>query len=122
MKLLAPALLCVALSLPSVQSSSVIDASGTFAVTTSNDTGDLVKGTLTVRRNAQGGYLGEFVSAGLGKVPMIDITSSGTHLLGVFVLDDGKAFVDLEKNPDGALTGTWYRLGDGLPITLTRQR
>lgn len=122
MKLFAPALLCVTLSLPWVQSGSTIEPAGTFAVTTSNDTGDLVKGTLTVRRNAAGGYAGEFVSEGLGKVPMIDITSSGTHLLGVFVLDDGKAFVDLEKNPDGALTGTWYRLGDGLPITLTRQR
>jgi hypothetical protein len=122
MKLLPPALLCVALSSPWFQSSAGVDPSGTFTVTTSNDTGDLVKGTLTVRRNAEGGYAGEFVSDGLGKVPMIDITSSGTHLLGVFVLDDGKAFVDLEKNPDGALTGTWYRLGDGLPITLVRVR
>lgn len=114
-------LLCAVISAPFLQSGAAIDPAGTFTVTTSNDTGDLVKGTLTVRRNAAGGYTGQFVSAGLGTVPMIDITSSGTHLLGVFVLDDGKAFVDLEQGQDGALTGTWYRLGDGLPITLIRK-
>lgn len=122
MKLLGPALLVVALSSPWLQSGAVLDPSGTFAVTTSNDTGDLVKGTLTVRRTTEGGYVGAFVSDGLGTVPMTDITSSGTHLLGVFVLDDGKAFVDLQQDKDGALTGTWYRLGDGLPITLARKK
>ena len=53
---------------------------------------------------------------------MVDIATSGTHLLGIFNFDDGKAIVDLKLDADGAMTGTWYRFGDGLPITAVRRQ
>lgn len=104
-----------------------IDPVGTFNVTTSTDEGDLVKGTLTVRVES-GGYVGEFVSKGMGTVPVTDIATSGTHMLAILNFDDGKAVLDVKldgnldvkRDPDGALTGTWYRFGDGLPITIKK--
>ena len=96
-----------------------IDPVGTFNVTTSTDDGDLVKGTLTVRVE-NGSYVGEFVSKGLGTVPVTDLATSGTHLLAILNFDDGKAVVDVKRDIDGALTGTWYRFGDGLPITIKK--
>ena len=98
-----------------------INPLGTFAITTSTDDGDLVRGTLTVKAEG-GGYTGVFESKQLGKVPVTDIATSGTHLLGIFNFDDGKAIVDLKLDADGAMTGTWYRFGDGLPITATRAK
>lgn len=96
-----------------------IDPVGTFHVTTSTDEGDLVKGTLTVRVE-NGGYVGAFVSKGMGTVPVTDLATSGTHLLAILNFDDGKAVIDVKRDADGALTGTWYRFGDGLPITIKK--
>ena len=112
---------CLALvaSLGAQSSVRPIDPVGTFNVTTSTDDGDLVKGTLTVRVQ-NGGYVGEFVSKGMGTVPVTDLATSGTHLLAILNFDDGKAVIDVKRGADDALTGTWYRFGDGLPITIKK--
>jgi hypothetical protein len=112
-----PVVLALALT---VRADAPINPVGTFAVTTSTDDGDLVKGTLTVRAEG-GGYVGIFESKNLGKVPVTDIATSGTHMLGIFNFDDGKAVLDLKLDADGAMTGTWYRFGDGLPVTVIRR-
>jgi len=96
-----------------------IDPVGTFNVTTSTDDGDLVKGTLTVRVE-NGGYVGEFRSKGMGTVPVTELATSATHLPALLNFDDGKAVIDVKRDADGALTGTWYRFGDGLPITIKK--
>ena len=113
------AFLAFAAGLPAQSTVRPIDPVGTFNVTTSTDDGDLVKGTLTVRAE-NGGYVGEFVSKGMGTVPVTDLATSGTHLLAILNFDDGKAVVDVKRDTDGALTGTWYRFGDGLPITIKK--
>jgi hypothetical protein len=104
----------------SVPADGPINPVGAFAVTTSTDDGDLVTGTLTIRAEG-GGYVGVFESKTLGKVPVTDIATSGTHMLGIFNFDDGKAVLDLRLDADGAFTGTWYRFGDGLPVTVIRR-
>ena len=117
--LLCVAFIAFAAGLGAQSSVRPIDPVGTFNVTTSTDDGDLVKGTLTVR-SENGGYVGAFVSKGLGTVPVTDLATSGTHMLAILNFDDGKAVMDLKRDTDGALTGTWYRFGDGLPITIKK--
>jgi hypothetical protein len=88
-------------------------------VTSTDETGAPVTGTLTVRA-AEGGYVGEFVSED-GTVPFLQVTTNGQHFMGILDLTDYLAVTWLQRQEDGTFKGTWHQLSPGIPVTATKK-
>jgi hypothetical protein len=95
--------------------SSVINPVGSYTVTSTDDTGTPLAGTLTIRAT-DGGYTGEFVS-GETLVPFVQVTTNGTHMMAVIDLTDYLAVTWLQLQEDGSFSGTWHQMSPGIAVT-----
>ena len=100
----------------------MLDPVGTFAVTTSSDTGAPMVGTLTVAVGANGAYTGRFEAVGLtAPVPIESVAVNSTEVLVVLKTNTTLALVYVARAADGSYKGTWHKLSDGIPATVVKR-
>jgi hypothetical protein len=90
-------------------------------VSTADEDGIPLAGTLVVRAGEAGGYLGEFSAADGDVVPVLQVTTNGSHLMAMIETGVGPAVVWLQRQDDGAFTGSWHPLGAGINVKATKR-
>lgn len=102
------------------QTPTPINPVGSYQVSTMDETGVPLSGTLTVRA-ANGNYTGEFVSEDGESVPVHQVTTSGSHFMMAMETGNGPAMAWLEKQADGTFRGTWHPLMPGIGVKAVKK-
>jgi hypothetical protein len=102
------------------QAPAAINPVGSYQISTLDENGTPLSGTLVVRA-ANGNYAGEFVAPAGDSVPILRVTTSATHLMMVLETGSGPAMAWLEKQADGTFTGTWHLLMPGIGVKAIRK-
>jgi hypothetical protein len=100
--------------------SAAINPVGSYTVGTISEEGVPLNGTMTIRANATG-YDGEFVATTGDTVKMLQVTTNGQHMMAVFEAAGGLAVTWLQRQSDGAFTGSWHQLGPGINVKVTKK-
>jgi hypothetical protein len=98
----------------------VLDPSGKYLVSTVDDDGSPLQGTLTIT-SSSGGYTGQFEASALPQpVPVVAVTTNADRVLIIVNTAQGLALVNMQQQKDGTFKGTWHRLNDGIALTATK--
>lgn len=102
----------------------LLDPIGTYTVSTMSDTGTAMTGTLTIAATADGNYTGQFTAPAIpAPVPIGSVAVNGNEVLVVLRTSANTlALVYVERTADGTFKGTWHKLSDGIPATVTRAK
>ena len=104
-------------SAPAGAQTKVIDPTGTYAVSTSSDSGQPLTGTMVITSSADG-YTGTFSSPALpAPVQVVSVTTNGKQMMATLNNGTGLVLVWLEMGTDGAFKGTWHQLSQGIATT-----
>jgi len=107
----------VVMARPSADQQKSLDPVGSYAVTTSTETGDPLSGTLVVTASGSG-YTGQFTSAALpSPIPVLSVATNGNQMMAALNTGDALAFVWIEFAADGSFKGTWHQLSPGIATT-----
>lgn len=102
------------------QTPSPINPVGSYQISTLDENGAPLSGTLTVGA-ANGNYTGQFVPTAGESVPILQVTTSAGHFMMVLETGSGPAMAWLEKRADGTLTGTWHLLMPGIGVKAVKK-
>ena len=101
--------------------SKVIDPTGTYAVSTSSDSGQPMMGTMVIKATAEG-YTGTFTSPALpAPVQVVSVTTNGKQMMATLDNGSGLVLVWIEIGADGTFKGTWHQLSPGIAATGTKK-
>jgi hypothetical protein len=100
----------------------VLDPSGKYLISTVDDDGSPLQGTLTITASA-GGYTGQLEASALPQpVPVVAVTTNTDRVVIIVNTAQGLALVNMQQQKDGTFKGAWHRLSDGNAVTATKSK
>jgi hypothetical protein len=118
-RILAVAVLTVGLPALLPQPEPLFNPVGKWTVSTTSDTGQAVKVSVTIAGRL-GAYTGSAISPEGNTLPLRDLATTPTGMIALFDLPQGAIVVRMVRDAAGKFTGAWAETSVATPLTATK--
>jgi hypothetical protein len=118
-RILAVAVLTVGLPALLPQPEPLFNPVGKWTVSTTSDTGQAVKVSVTIAGRL-GAYTGSAISPEGNTLPLRDLATTPTGMIALFDLPQGAIVVRMVRDAAGKFTGAWAETGVATALTAAK--